>query len=452
MGLVDDVVVADLGYSWRSDKARFFPNGPNPYPYPPWLRPTINNSIAGLNCAVLSAELEEIRRCVAIFEQLDEPKQKSMADRIENLRNVYFDHFSSWLERHEPDWVFAMNLTLPHAVSVTSALYMAADLHYCGRPGGLVVWDHDLCGSNGRWDIAVDRRFYPSAPNDLTPLPAEAPHIKWIVVSRALAREAESYNTTARPQVLANVLPLVPPGIEQRHREFARQFELSLQRPILLSPVRIYRVKGVSQALRFHAEVVRECLHSSLPPPQLLIFGSLDEDPEYAEELVTLRDELATAEYVRFLGGVPLETIREANGDWRLDEVDLLRLARVTNGGVVFTPSVSDFETVGLGPGLAAAAEIPAVSTRYNAFDEVYGAAGFSCVTFEPDGTGMTKAANEFVELLARLARQDEVLIADLRRNREVAESIFPAGPWRELLKSMNAVVAKSNYVSPKCD
>ena len=112
------------------------------------------------------------------------------------------------------------------------------------------------------------------------------------------------------------------------------------------------------------------------PAPYLLIFGSLDEDPEYADELVALRNELDTEEHVRFLDGVPLETLREDNGDWQLDEIDLLRLARATNGGVVFTPSVSDFETVGLGPGLAAAAEIPAVSTRYNAFDEVYGAAG----------------------------------------------------------------------------
>ena len=100
MGLFDDVVVADLGYSWRSDKARFFPNGPSSYRYPPWLRPTINNSIDGLDWAALSAELEDIRRCVVIFEQFDESKQKSLIDRIENLRKVYFDHFSSWLERH----------------------------------------------------------------------------------------------------------------------------------------------------------------------------------------------------------------------------------------------------------------------------------------------------------------------------------------------------------------
>jgi glycosyltransferase involved in cell wall biosynthesis len=227
---------------------------------------------------------------------------------------------------------------------------------------------------------------------------------------------------------------------------------LDLERPIIINPVRIYPVKGVNQAMRFHREVLNECVRRSLPLPYLLIFGSLDEDPEYANELLTLRNELGTEEHLRFLGGVPLETLRADSGDWHLDEIDLLRLARVTNGGVVFTPSVSDFETVGLGPGLAAAAEIPAVSTRYNAFDEVYGAAGVTCTTFEPDGTGMTKAANEFVELLARLARQDEVLIADLRRNREVVESIYPADPWRDLLKSMNAVVAKSNYVSPKSD
>lgn len=438
MGVFDDTVVADLGYSWRSDKTRFFPDGPDAHPYPPWLRPTTNDSIAGLDRAELSAELEDIRRSVAAFDGLEDASRQSLVDRIETLRKVYFDHFTTWLQRHDPDWVFAVNLTLPHAVSVTSALFTAADLHYRARRGGLVIWDHDLCGSNGRWDTAIDRRFYPSVPNDVTPLPPEAAHIDWIVVSQGLAREAETYDIATQPKVIANLLPLIPPAIGDRHHEFARQLELSLERPILVSPVRIYRVKGVSQSLRFHAEVVAECLRRSLPPPYLLIFGSLDENPEYGDELVALRDELATAEYVRFLGGVPLETVREAGGDWRLDEVDLLRLARATSGGVVFTPSVSDFETIGLGAALAAAAEIPAVSTRYNAFDEVYGAAGVSCTTFETDGTGMTEAAVEFVDALAGFAGRDANLIAGLERNRHAVESLFPVEPWRALLDSMN--------------
>ncbi|MGA5461647.1 hypothetical protein [Mycobacterium sp. NPDC050041] len=445
MGVFDDTVVADLGYSWRSDKTRFFPNGPESHPYPPWLRPTINDSIAGLDRAELSAELEDIRRRVAAFDRLEEAERQSLVDRIETLRQVYFDHFTTWLERHDPDWVFAVNLTLPHAVSVTSALYMAADRHYRARRGGLVIWDHDLCGSNGRWDIAIDRRFYPSVPNGVTPLPAEAAHVDWIVVSQGLAREAESYGTAARPRVIANLLPAIPPGIDERHHEFARQLGLSLERPILVSPVRIYRVKGVDQSLRFHAEVVGECLRRSLPPPYLLVFGDLAEDPDYGDELVALRDELATQEDVRFLGGVPLETVREAYGNWRLNEVDLLRLARATHGGVVFTPSVSDFETIGLGAGLAAAAEIPAVSTRYNAFDEIYGAAGVECTTFETDGTGMGAAAVTFVDVLAAFAGHDADLTAALKRNRHAVESLFPTEPWRTLLDSMNGAIAGSD-------
>ncbi|ULE33465.1 hypothetical protein [Mycobacterium sp. IDR2000157661] len=450
MGLFDDVVAADLGYSWRPDKARFFPHGPNPQRYPRWLKPTINRSIGSSDWATVATEVEDIRRCVAGFDELDELQRKSLVDRIACLRTLYFGHFSAWFKRHDPDWVFAINLTLPHAVSATSALFAAANQHYGARRGGLVVWDHDLCGSNGRWDTAIDRRFYPAVPSDVTPVPTDARHIKWIVVSQALEREAETYNTTARPQVLANVLPTVPPGIEQRHHEFARQLNLDLKLPILLSPVRIYRVKGVSQSLRFHREVLNECSSRSLPAPSLLVFGSLDEDPEYAAELTSLRDELAIGPRVRFLGGVPLETVREANGDWRLDEVDLLRLARATNGGVVFTPSVSDFETVGLAPGLAAAAGIPVVSTRYKAFTEVYGAAGFTCPVFEPDGTGMTEAAGRFVDWLAGFARRDDASIADLRQNREVVESIFPAGPWRELLTSMNTAVADSGRHATK--
>lgn len=451
MGLFDDGVVADLGYSWRSDKAKFFPNGPDSYRYPQWLEPTINQTVADSHWPILSVELEDIRRCVAAFEELEEPKLKSIVDGIGNLKKLYFHHFSSWLEHHEPDWVFAINLTLPHAVSATSALYMAADLHYKNHPGGLLIWDHDLCGSNGRWDAEVNRRFYPTVPNNLTPLPPEAPHIKWIVVSQALAREAETYETTVRPQVVANVLPTVPSGIEPHHRDFARQFDLAPGRPILLNPVRIYRVKGVSQALRFHAEVVNKCSRRLLPPPYLLIFGSLDEDPDYADELIALRDELSIEEYVRFLGGVPLETMREDNGDWRLDEVDLLRLARATNGGVVFTPCVNDFETVGLGPGLAGAAEIPAVSTRYNAYDEVYGAQAFACTTFAPDGTGMTQAAAKFVDVLSNFARRDGTLIAELKRNRMVVESLFPAAPWRTLLGSMNGKI-DSPAASRRCE
>jgi len=75
-----------------------------------------------------------------------------------------------------------------------------------------------------------------------------------------------------------------------------------------------------------------------------------------------------------------------------------------------------------------------------------------SCTMFEPAGSGMIQAATEFVDVLARFARQDAVLVAGLKRNRRAAESLFPADPWRALLESMDDVIATSGDVVAKSD
>jgi hypothetical protein len=60
----------------------------------------------------------------------------------------------------------------------------------------------------------------------------------------------------------------------------------------------------------------------------------------------------------------------------------------------------------------------------------------------------MTEAAAHFVDVLARFARHDADLIAELKRNRQAVESLFPVGPWRTLLGSMDGGPANSGYVS----
>ena len=111
-----------------------------------------------------------------------------------------------------------------------------------------------------------------------------------------------------------------------------------------------------------------------LAVPYLLVFGSLHEDPGYARQVVDTVHRLGLDDDdVRFLGGVPLGSCRDSSGQWHLDEIDLLRLAAASNGGVLFTPSVPDVETIGLGPGLAAAASVPCLTTTYDAYDRVYG-------------------------------------------------------------------------------
>jgi hypothetical protein len=64
----------------------------------------------------------------------------------------------------------------------------------------------------------------------------------------------------------------------------------------------------------------------------------------------------------------------------------------------------------------------------------------------------MSQAATEFVDALARFARQDAVLIAGLKRNRRAVESLFPADPWRALLESMDGVIATAGDVVAKSE
>src|SRR5262249_56871 len=46
MGIIEGEVPADLGYSWRPDKKRFFPYGPALDQSPPWLKVSVNLSIS----------------------------------------------------------------------------------------------------------------------------------------------------------------------------------------------------------------------------------------------------------------------------------------------------------------------------------------------------------------------------------------------------------------------
>ncbi|MFE3193866.1 hypothetical protein ACFXHA_33030 [Nocardia sp. NPDC059240] len=433
LGVVDGPVPADLGYSWRPDKKRFFPAGSPGAVVPPWLTVAANPAVAHLDPIWLAAEIDEIRRAVVRFDTLESSVRDTVLARSAALEKLYTEHFAGWFAQHRPDWVFALNTTLSDAVFVTSALYSAAAEYYRERPGGLVIWDHDLFGSCAVWDADAGQRHYPGAPNAATPVPPDAEHIRWIVVSEALAREAAGYGTELIPRVAPNILPAVPDSIEIRHREAAAQLGLDLDRPILLDPVRVFRVKGVDVALRFHHAVIARCVRRRHPIPYLLIFGSLDEDPDYATEVRMLAEDLGIGSHVRFLDGVPLGTTRDRTGRWHLDEIDLLRLARVTGGGVLFTPSVPDVETVGLGPALAACARIPCAATEYAAFAEFYGTT-FTCARFATTGADLAAAADMFVDLLVRSAHADSSCTTALHANALLVEDRFSRRAWQDIL------------------
>jgi hypothetical protein len=337
------------------------------------------------------------------------------------------------LERNRIDLVIALNMTLPHAAPVTAALHKAVHDRFAdGRPGGILLWDRDLFGSCAIRDRRFGERVYPAEPNRVTPLPQRNAFTRWGVASDALAAEARRYPTDAQPVVLPHLLPDVSTDrLGQRHEEFMRERHIPGDRPIILAPVRVTHRKGVEIALSVLAGARAAARERGLPSPTLLVFGSLDEDPGYAQEVLERTRGLGLDENVRYLDGVPLSSHRGGGGVWRLDEADLLQLARETGGGVIFTPSVPDVETVGLGPALAAIAGVPCALTQYDAFDGVYQRERGARYSYIRVGDSPEEAGRAFVDVLRRTGEREWT--DRLAVNRRIVERAFPIDPWRDV-------------------
>ncbi|MBP2478708.1 hypothetical protein JOF53_007580 [Crossiella equi] len=410
---VDYPVPADLGYSWRPDKPAYFPAGPADPVTPDWLLVSSEVPVPDSE-----AELLAIRDAVARAATLSEHARTLLRQRIEALAAPYERYFRAWLDRHRPDWVVAVNLTLSDAVPVTLALHRAI----AASRANLLCWDHDLFGSCAVFEHG--ERVYPLRPNEFTPLPG--PEHRWAVVSGALADEAEGYGTGTRPVVVPNVLPQIPSTVDKLHHDFRTAHELAPDRPVLLAPVRVFRVKGVELSVRLFAQVREAARRRGEPEPYLLVFGALDEDPDYARTVLTEVRATGTGADIRFLNGVPLGS-GYVGGTPRLAETDLLALA----DAVLFTPSRPDVETIGLGPALAAAAGIPCAVTPYDAYHEVYGP------DFHAVHVGQEGAPDRLLDLLAARRSGAAWYTEQVAANRELVARVFPEQPWRALLASL---------------
>ncbi|MFC4565170.1 hypothetical protein ACFO4E_25215 [Nocardiopsis mangrovi] len=430
----EEPIPADLGYSWRPDKPAFFPGGAGPGAYPPWL-----DVSRALPCAEpeLAAELLDIRSRVARADGLDPAEKAHLHRRIEALAAPYESYFREWLDEHGTDWVVAVNMTLSDAVPVTLALHRAAARRWGGgRPGGVLFWDHDLFGSCAVHEDG--ERLYPPSPNEFTPLPGRHPAHRWAVVSEALRDEACGYPTPLEPVTVPNVLPESPPeALEDRHAEFLEQIGAAPGQPLLLVPVRVFRVKGVEISIRLFSRIRQLSREHGRPEPLLLVFGDLGEDPDYTKEVLDAARHEEVLDHVRFLDGVPLQSHRAADRLWHLDEVDLLRVGAATGGGVLFTPNRPDVETVGLGPALATIAGIPSAVGDFNAFGDIYGDA-FLCARLPGDGDPR-ETAEEMLGLMRARADGEQWFTEGMRRNRKRIDAHFPAGPWRRLWDELAA-------------
>ncbi|MFF4750310.1 hypothetical protein ACWD5R_15340 [Streptomyces sp. NPDC002514] len=432
---LDLPVVADLGFSWRPDKRNFFPRGREDAGYPSWMN--VSTAVPlGADRDELEHALTSIRGAVARADSLDDRETAELRRLVESIAEPYEDYFAEWFEEHDVDWVCAVNMTLSDAVPVTLALHRAAARRWpADASGGVIFWDHDLFGSYAVFEEGA--RVYPSKPNRFTPLPGSHPCHRWAVVSPGLAAEAAQYPTGLSATTVPNVLPALGSGeLEKRHDAFREQHGLSPDRPLLLVPVRVFQVKGVEISVRMFAEIKKTCAARKLPVPYLLVFGSLDEDPPYAAQVVSLARHLNVRDDVVFLDGVPLSSHQDTALRWHLDEVDLLRLCRAGGGAVLFTPNTADVESVGLGPALAALAEVPCAVTEYACFEDIYGVQS-GCVKIT-ETAELIVPAERLVSLMVRNSEGDPAVREILRRDREQVLRSFDPQPWKELLREIS--------------
>lgn len=448
MGVAEYPVTTDLGYSWRPDKALFYPDGAAGTGYPDWMR--VTSAVPAGRRPGLAGEWLSLRSDIAEQQELDAERRAGLPGRIEALARPYEEYFTDWFDREDIDWVVAANMTLSDAVPVTVALHRAARRRWGqGRPGGVLFWDHDLFRSYAVYEGA--ERVYPPAPSELTPVPQDVPYHRWIVPTDDLAAEAAGYPTALVPDVVPYVLPQVsaagPAGVPAgpadwaaTDAEFLSQQEIPEGTPVIVAPVRVFRVKGAEIAVELIGAVRREASRRGDPLPCLLVFGSLDEDPDYAKVVLAALAASGDPGGVRFLGGVPLATYRDAAGRLHLDEVSLLRIAAASKGALCYTPNRSDVESVGLGPALGAAAGLPFAATSYDALAVAYGP-GLDYVQVDA-GQPLDGAAAQLAGWLAGFRAGDPAVLAALDRNRAVIARRFSPEPACRLLLAMADAVA----------
>ncbi|CNH30325.1 Uncharacterised protein [Yersinia massiliensis] len=426
-------IPADLGFSWRPDKKYFFPAGSQKSHYPTWMKVSTIQRPSACN-DIYADKLLNIRHQVAQYDSLTSTEVNEIEAEIASIADEYETYFIHWFEQNAIDWVFCLNLTLSDATPVTLALHRAAKKYWGNKEcGGVIFWDHDLFGSYAIYEN--EDRLYPQLPNSLTPIPQDSPYTQWIVASEALADECKDYPTKIKPLVIPNILPEIEhPDFRERHAAFLSQHHIPTGSTVILVPVRVFRVKGIEISISVFNELLNIYSEKSLCKPKLLIFGNMNEDPEYASELMEQVEFLKLHDDLIFLDEVPLQTYQDEENKWHLDEIDLLIICHALSGAVLFTPNVDNVESVGLGPALAAIAGVPCAVTPYSAFTEFYGHEYHHIKVLQDHPRD---AAQQLFESMHCHASGDENLKTLLANNKLLVQKRFPQTPWEKFISRL---------------
>jgi len=415
----------DLGYDIKEDKGNFF----RPYEdetafLPAWIR---LDRIDGLD-RLDGYDRGFVRQVLRDAVQEHAPGQ--LLPRVDAASAALARCIIRKWEALSVSFVVVENGTLPENIAYTKALYAAIDEYGKARDlGRYVLWrDHDLM-----WSSEPGSRKYGEFPFRGTVQPVNSPFIRYV----ALHDEARQKFLEWAPGlqdivVLPNTFTPTPATVDAHNADFRSRFGIPEHAFLIGRYTRVIPQKRIDRDIHLLAAVNAELTARGIGrPAYLFIAGDVRESPAEHASLARLAESLGESHHVVF-GGLLAPLDVPGNGIRAFSVRDLLAHADVAS----FLTSY-DYESYGNPIGEAIASSVPYITTRYQAYDSVYGDKGFRALVLEISATDDGLPTSEFISQVTDLLvdRQQRREVA--RFNHELGRSCFLPGQAEMLIREL---------------
>jgi GT2 family glycosyltransferase len=392
----------DLGYDIKADKGHLFQSYKHEADLlPSWICLDRIDSLESLE----GYDEEFVRQVLHDVVQEHAP-QRSLP-RVRAISAALAEQITRKWQSLNVSLVIVENGTLPENIVYTRALYAAIEEY--GRAntlGTYVLWrDHDLM-----WSSEPGTGKYGGPPYRGTVKPVDSPFIRYVTLHRDARRKLLDWAPgLSAVTVLPNTFTPVQDIASQRNPRFRSHFGIPAEAFLISRYTRVIRQKRIDRDIRLLAAVSTEFAARGIGAPVFLfIAGDTAESPTEFCSLARLAESLSVRRRVIF--GGPLAPLEAPGCAGRVFSVkDLLADTDLA----CFLTSY-DYESYGNPIGEAIASGVPYISTRYQAYDTVYGRKGFRGPVME-----ITSADDEQPD--QALISEVTDLLTDDRRRREIA-------------------------------
>jgi GT2 family glycosyltransferase len=412
----------DLGYDIKADKNNFFrPYGEETAVLPEWV---CLDRVDGLG-SVDGYDEKFVRQMLHdVVQERDPQRTLPLVDAISEELAQYI--LRKW-RALGVSFVIVENGTLPENIAYTKALYAAIEQY--GRSedlGTYVLWrDHDLM-----WSSEPGIRKYGKFPYRETIRPVCSPFIRYVTLHEdARRRLLEWIPELPDVAVLPNEFNHVPAIINTHNADFRDRFGIPDDAFLVCRYTRIIKQKRIDRDIHLIAALNAELSRRGISQPAyLFVAGDTSESPAAYLSLTTLAESLGIRRHVIFGGQLaPLDFPARASTGFTVR--DLLAHSDLAS----FLTSY-DYESYGNPVGEAIASGVPYLSTRYQAYDPVYGDQGYQALVMDITVPGHDLPTGEFAAQVADLLLDKSGRREMARFNYQLSQSRATPGQAKKLL------------------